>query len=181
MSNTLTLARPYAKAIFEHARDNNALEQWSGVLRFLTSIIGNKTAASWLQSPNTSADMATQFLTGLVKEKFPGVGTDMENTVNLLTQNKRLPTIPGVFELFEAYRKDYEKTLDVEVVSFTEWSNQQLDTLKAKLKNRFKRDIQIQVKINPDLLGGAIIRAGDTVIDGSLRTKLNKLRATLAA
>lgn len=181
MSNTLTLARPYAKAVFEHAREKNALEQWSGVLQFLTSIIENKTASSWLQSPNTSGEMSTQFLTGLVKEKFASVGADVENTINLLTQNKRLTAIPGIFELFETYRKDYEKTLDVEVLSFTDWSKKQLDTLKEKLKKRFDRDIQIQVKIDQDLLGGAIIRAGDTVIDGSLRTKLNKLRATLAA
>lgn len=181
MSNTLTLARPYAKAVFEHAREKKALEQWSSVLRFLTAIIGNKTASSWLLSPNTSFEMATQFLTGAVKEQFADIGADVENTIVLLAQNKRLLTIPGIFELFEIYRKDHEKTLDVEVWSFSDWSQKQLDTLKEKLKKRFDRDIQIQVKIDQDLLGGAIIRAGDTVIDGSLRTKLNKLRATLAA
>lgn len=181
MSKTLTLARPYAKAIFEHAREKKALKHWSVLLGFLAAILENKTASSWLQSPNTSAEMAAQFLLDLVKNRLSAVDNDVVNTIHLLTENKRLMSIPGIFELFEMYRKDYERTLDVEVLSFTDWSKKQLDILKEKLKKRFDRDIHIQVKIDPNLLGGAIIRAGDTVIDGSLRTKLNQLRATLAA
>ena len=103
------------------------------------------------------------------------------NLITLLATNKRLMLLPEIKALYEVYRAEQEKTLVVDVVSYSHFSAAQQQELIAALSKRLQRQVSLNVRIDPALLGGAVIQAGDLVIDGSVRGKLNKLTTDLAA
>ena len=180
MSNYVTIARPYAKAIFEHARAGEKLKEWSMVLSYLSLVVSETNAIEFLTNPATLPEQKTAFLEALIPKTFdqselPAV----TNFITLLANNKRLFTLPAVSCLFDLMRAEEEKTLNVDVISFSPLTEGQETALIKKLKQRLKREIALNVSINQALLGGAIIQAGDLVIDGSVRGELNKLRAYL--
>jgi F-type H+-transporting ATPase subunit delta len=180
MSDSTTIARPYAKAIFEYALGENILAEWSAHLRNLVLAVLTPEAEKFVTNPATTVDQHIKLLQAVVGTKS-NEDKPINNVIALLATNKRLMLVPEIYALYEVHRAEQEKTLDVNVFSYSELSSAQQQRLIESLSQRLKRKVSLKIGIDPSLLGGAIIRAGDLVIDGSVRGKLNKLRIDLAA
>ena len=183
MSESITIARPYAKAIFAHALAAKKLAKWSALLRDLAQVVLDPQAIHFFSNPASSSEQKSRLLLTVCRHEQAEHDDQkaMENLVVLLSENKRLLLLPDICALYELLRAEQEKTLTVEVTSFSELTEQQKNKLIQSLSDRLQRQISLDVTINKSILGGAIIRAGDLVIDGSVQGKLNKLRSNLAA
>lgn len=180
MSDSTTIARPYAKAIFEYALAEKELAQWSVHLLTLAHVVLTPDAAQFIENPASTVEQHIELLQEIVNS-----GTNQNESINnliaLLAANKRLMLLPEISALYEVHRAEQEKTLDVEVSSYSNLSKTQQERLVESLSQRLQRKVSLNISIDPSLLGGAVIRAGDLVIDGSVRGKLNKLSTGLAA
>jgi len=176
MAERATIARPYAKAAFDYARGAGAFAAWSQGLKTAAGIVADPRVAGLIKNPQlTAADMA-----GLVAD-VAGDALDqaMRNFVQVLAENHRLLLLPEIAAHYEAERARVENTVDVEIVSAVPLSAAQRDTLSAALAKRLGRSVRMSQSIDPALLGGAVIRAGDMVIDGSLKGRLQRLGTAL--
>jgi F-type H+-transporting ATPase subunit delta len=173
-----TIARPYAKAAFEYARDAKALGSWSQALKSAAEIIADPRVAPLTKSPQwLPAD-----LVGLITDVArPELDAGMQNFIRVLAANHRLLLLPEIFAHYELYRSEVENTVDVEVVSATAMNEAQSEKLKAALSARLKRQVRMHTSVDAALLGGAIVRAGDLVIDGSLKGRLERLATDLTS
>jgi F-type H+-transporting ATPase subunit delta len=173
-----TVARPYAKAAFEHARGSNMLAQWSQGLRTAAEIVTDSRVALLTKSPEWSAaDLA-----GLIGDVGGAkLDANMQNFVRVLAENRRLQLLPDIAAHYEALRSAVENTVDVEVISAVALDAAQAEKLKQALSTRLKRQVRMHNSIDSALLGGALIRAGDLVIDGSLKGRLERLATDLAS
>jgi F-type H+-transporting ATPase subunit delta len=176
MAELATLARPYANALFDVAKSEQALEPWSRMLAYLAAVAGADKVRQLLDSPDLPNEVKAQRLIDLCGEEL---SDRAKNTVRLLAQNKRLGIIGEIREQFEVRKAEEEKILEVEVISAYELTNEQSDKLRDALRRKFDREVNLTGRVDPNVLGGAIIRAGDTVIDGSIRGRLDKLAETL--
>lgn len=178
MADTATIARPYARAAFDYARGGNALAAWGDVLKAASAALGDERVAALVGNPHVrSADLVT-FLLDLI-----GASTDahVRNFVHLLADNGRLELLPQIAEQYESLRADVENTVDVVVTSAMPLTAEQSANLTAALAKRLKRTVRLQQEIDPKLIGGAIVRAGDFVVDGSLRGRVERLGTAVAA
>ena len=176
MAERATIARPYAKAAFEYAREANAFAGWSQGLKLAGQIAADPRVAALTKSPLlTAADLA-----GVIID-VAGAALDvgMQNFVRVLAENHRLLLLPEIATHYEELRAAVENTLDVEVISAVTLSDAQADKLKQALSTRLKRTVRMQNSVDSTLLGGAIVRAGDLVIDGSLKGRLERLATDL--
>lgn len=181
MSNTTTIARPYAKAIFEYALAVQKLAQWSEILQTLAAVVLDEKMSQFIANPVVTAEQQIELLMSLFAKVGVNEKAAIQNLVVLLTGNKRLMLLPDIKVLFDSLRAEQEKTLQVEVYSFSELSSAQQAKLISSLSHRLQRQVTLDLRIDKSLLGGAVVHAGDLVIDGSVRGKLNKLRTDLAA
>lgn len=176
MSSLTTLARPYAKAAFELARTENNLARWDELLGAVATVAAEKSMAEWLESPQSSPVKAVEIISGVL-------GSDPDarflGFLNVLASNDRLSLSAEIARLFGLLRQEAEKRLKVRVVSAVTLADDQVERIKAALAKRFDRDITLQNDVDPEVLGGAIIYAGDQVIDGSLVGRLKRLEASL--
>jgi F-type H+-transporting ATPase subunit delta len=181
MAEAATIARPYAKAAFMSARDTKSLPAWSEALQKSSGLVADSRIADLLTNPKMSVDQVVSMFAGL---GGAGAGNSIDahwqNFVRLLAQNKRLAVLPDITAQFEMLRAQYENELDVQIASAVAMSDAQKMKLAAALKKRFKRDIRMSMSIDPALLGGAVIRAGDLVIDGSMNGRLQRLASELS-
>jgi F-type H+-transporting ATPase subunit delta len=174
MSQALTLARPYARAAFSLARDAGDLGLWSDALAFAARIAADPQVAALLGNPKlTDADAVTLL-------SPDGADGNFGNLLALLADNRRLALLPEIAGLYEELRAEAEHVLKAKVTSATEMLAGELDTIKVALRKRFGREVEIESAVDASLIGGAVIDAGDVVIDGSLRGKLSRLQAALA-
>ncbi|HBI21929.1 MAG TPA: F0F1 ATP synthase subunit delta [Legionella sp.] len=182
MSDNVTIARPYAKAIFNHALANKNLAHWSVVLQTLSQAVLDPNASQFICNPGSAPQLQTQLLlTVLETSNLTDDTSSTESLVRLLTANKRLLLLPTICAQFEMLRAEQEKTLTVQVSTFAALPDEQQQSLTQSLSQRLQRHVVLEVNIDPSLLGGAVIHAGDLVIDGSVRGKLTKLGTELAA
>lgn len=176
MSEALTLARPYARAAFEVARGQQALEAWSSALAFAAAVAEDPSVAAMRNDPRVEDAV-------LVGMHLPA-GTPADGAfAHLLTQmaeHARLALLPQVAELFDAFKREAEAVLKVTVTSAQALDAGEVDKLKTALKRRYQRDIELESAVDAGLIGGAIIDAGGEVIDGSARGRLTQLASTLA-
>lgn len=176
MINTQTLARPYAKAAFEFASNAGRIDAWSGMLSLAAVAVEVPYVAELLKNPRLTSESKVRTLVQLF-------GSDIDeafrNYVTTLGDNDRLDVLPTIRELFEDLKAEAEKTLDVEVQTAYELTPAQLQTLAAALSKRLDRTVNPQQVVNPALIGGVVIRAGDVVVDGSVRGKLSQLAESL--
>ncbi|MDP3560344.1 MAG: F0F1 ATP synthase subunit delta [Legionellaceae bacterium] len=176
MSNANVIARPYAKAVFESAVQTKMLPSWAENLKRLALAVSDKAVVTFIQSPETTEEQCVQLFMAL----FPGKENQhVLALVQLLGEHNRFLVIPDIYVQFEALRAEHEKTLSVQVLSYMELENAEQEALKKALSARLSRTIILDITIDPSLLGGVIIQAGDFVMDGSVRGKLEKLRTTL--
>lgn len=178
MAELSTLARPYAKAAFESAVAAAALPRWSAMLDLLAALAQEPRVVGLLESPSRTSSSKADQLLALCGDALDAQGA---NFVRTLAENRRLALLPQIREQFDRLKANLEKTVDVDVVAATEMESAQLDKLAEALKSRLQRDVKITVSVDQSLLGGAVIRAGDTVIDGSVRGRLAKLAEAMQA
>lgn len=174
MSQALTLARPYARAAFGLARDAGAFAGWSAALGFAARVAADPQAAALLAHPALGRDDAVALLAA---EGAPQAANDF---LALLADNRRLALLPEIAGLYEELRAEAEHVVKAKVTSASALPAAELDGIKAALKKRFGREVEVEAAVDESLIGGAVIAAGDTVIDGSLRGKLSRLQSALA-
>lgn len=172
MSQLTTLARPYARAAFETAIADGNLNAWSAALGLLSALLQDATVGSYLSNPSRNTGEQAQALIDLCDSNLDAKA---RNFVLVLAANKRLKLLPEIAALFEELKADHEKSVDVEVISAFAMDQGAESNLAAALKKRLQRDVKLNVSVDRALIGGMIVRAGDLVIDGSVRGRLNKL------
>ncbi len=178
MAERATIARPYAKAAFEYARDANATAAWSGGLKAAAEIVADERVTALTKSPQCSAADLGDLIAGVAGASL---SAPMQNFVRLLAENHRLLLLPEISAHYEELRSDVENTVDVEVISAVVLNAEQRDKLAQALSARLKRKVRMQNSVDAALLGGAVVRAGDLVIDGSLQGRLQRLATDLTS
>ncbi len=176
MSQLTTLARPYARAAFETAIADGSLKTWSSALGLLAALSQDSRVAGYLSDPSHNTGEQAQALIDLCGNELDAKA---QNFVLVLAANKRLVLLPEISALFDELKADYEKTVDVEVISAFGMDQSAESSLVAALKKRLQRDVKLNVTVDRALIGGMIVRAGDLVIDGSVRGRLNKLAESI--
>jgi F-type H+-transporting ATPase subunit delta len=183
MADNNTVARPYAQAVFELANDAGNLGPWSESLDIAGQLLADRALVEYLGNPEFNNDQRLEFLTGLFKKAgaklLAGGDAKGTNFLKLLLENRRIAVLPEIAEHFEALRAKVENTVDAVVTSATKLSKKQVGEIVAALKARLGCDVKVETEIDENLIGGAVIRAGDVVIDGSLRARLEGLATAL--
>ncbi len=183
MADNNTIARPYAQAVFEIANESGDLATWSAALGIAGQLLADGQVDDYLSDPAFSDEQRLEFLTGLFAKAGTKIlgGTDTKGTnfLKLLLEYGRVSVLPEMAAHFEALKADAEKVVDVIVTSAAALNKKQVDTISKSLRKRLGRDVKIETKIDENLIGGAVIRAGDVVIDGSLRARLEGLANAL--
>lgn len=177
MSSLTTLARPYAKAAFGLARGGKALAEWDQLLSGAAAAVSEPSMAALIETPHVGSNQVVAILLEVLGKPETG---NFGNFISVLGSNGRLSLLPEIAVLFQRLREDAEQRLSVRVVSAIALDEGQSERLKKALGARFEREIDMHQEIDAAVLGGAVIYAGDQVIDGSLRGRLQKLQASLA-
>ncbi len=183
MADNNTVARPYAQAVFDLAKEAGDLDSWADSLAVAGLLLADSALVEYLGNPEFNDEQRLEFLTGLFKKAdatlLAGGDNKGTNFLRLLLENRRLAVLPEIAEHFEALKAKVENTVDAVVTSATEISKSQVDDIAAALKKRLGCDVKVETEIDESLIGGAVIRAGDVVIDGSLRARLEGLATAL--
>ena len=175
MSELTTIARPYAKAAFDFAVEKGALDQWSHMLTFATEVTKNEDMAELLTG-SASAEKLAEIFVAVCGEQFDEYG---QNLLKVMAENGRLMALPEVCKEFLVLKQEHEKMMDVEVISASDLSKEQLANISSKLEQRLERKVNLNCSVDETLLGGVIIRAGDLVIDNSTRGQIDRLSDAL--
>jgi len=176
MAEPTTVARPYAEAAFSLARDQNALPVWSEMLRFTTTIVADPRVTSALENPRLSTQDKEALLLSIAGERVTGDG---RRFLRVLVEADRIALMPQIRELFDLLKDEAENVAKAKIESAFPLSPEQTAELTAALEKRFGKKIEATVTVNPELIGGARITVGDAVLDGSVQTKLDSMRAQL--
>jgi len=175
MAENVTLARPYARAAFELARDAGQLAEWSAALGDMATTAEHEMLKPLLNDPGISPGQVSEIIVAAC-----GLGDGpMSNFVRLLAEGRRLGALVEIAVQFEAHRSEQEKTIDVEVTAASELDEAQQQRLAKALQKRLGRSVRLHVSLDESLLGGAVVKAGDLVIDGSVRTRLSQLAQSI--
>jgi F-type H+-transporting ATPase subunit delta len=175
MSELTNVARPYAKAAFDFAVEQNALAAWADMLFFAAEVAKNPVVAERLQS-NSAAEAQAAFFIQVCGEQLNSHG---QNLIKVMAENQRLAALPAVLAGYLLLKAEYEKEATVDVVSATVLSTAQQEKLIAALSKRLARKVKLNCSVDPAVVGGMLIKAGDMVIDGSVRGKLDRLATAL--
>jgi F-type H+-transporting ATPase subunit delta len=170
MAEKVTLARPYAKAAFEAARDSKDFARWSEMLAAAAATVADERVVKLLSSPRVQPADLVELIAESSRADEHG-----RNFLNTLAQNRRLAVLPEVAALYEELRADAENIADVHVTSAVQLDEEQRTRLTAALRKRLKREVRLHCAVDASLIGGAVVRAGDFVIDGSLKARLERL------
>jgi len=183
MADNNTIARPYAQAVFELAHQAGELAAWSESLEVARQLLSDGEVFAYLGDPAFNDAQRLDFLTGLFDKGGAKLlaGTDKRGTnfLKLLLEYGRVPVLPEISEHFETLKAEIENVVDVVVTSASPISQGQRETMSKALRERLGREVNLETEIKEDLIGGAVIRAGDVVIDGSLRARLDGLANAL--
>ncbi|CAH1076264.1 F0F1 ATP synthase subunit delta [Candidatus Nitrotoga sp. 1052] len=177
MAEAITVARPYAQAAFEEARELGELKSWSDILQSVAQAVINPEVRAIITSPRIIKSQLVDLMLALSGGKVSEI---QRNFIKLLIEGQRLTLLPEIVMLFEVMRAEAEKNVDVVVTSAFDLSEAQKQKITVALKKRMGREIRLSCETDRKLLGGIIIRAGDKVIDGSARTHLSELANALA-
>lgn len=176
MLEKITIARPYAQAAFEFAREQDDVERWSEMLTLLRAVISNPDMRPLLHDPRVSDEQLYELVAGIAGDVLSEHGS---NFVRVLIRAQRLQYLPEIADLFEASLAAAEGRVDVEVIAAYSLEENQEGAISAAMAKRLGKKISISAAEQEALIGGAIIRAGDSVIDASIRGRLNELKNEL--
>jgi len=183
MADNHTIARPYAQAVFELANESGALGDWSESLAIAGELLDDGRVVEYLSNPAFSDAQRLEFLTGLFGKAGATLlaGRDKRggNFLRLLLEYGRIAVLPEISEHFEALKARVENTVDVTVTSASKLGAEQAQAISTALGKRLGRSIRLETEVDENLIGGAVIKAGDIVIDGSLRARLDGLANAL--
>jgi len=170
------LARPYARAVFELAKSQGEYQKWTDSLSLMAAVVSNDTMAGLLENPQLTRSGAGDLVIRACGEDI----TDGEkNLLNMLAENDRLSELPMIAALYQKFCDEAQGTVEADVISAQPLSDEQKTAIASALKQRLGRDVQLNCSVNEDLVGGAVIRAGDLVIDGSAVEHLRQLSSSL--
>jgi F-type H+-transporting ATPase subunit delta len=178
MADRLTIARPYARAAFEEARKNGGLAPWSDALQAAAIVVKDPRVSGLLDNPRVRPEELAQLVDDIAAR---ALGEHGANFVRTLADNHRLGLLPEIAQLFDTLKDDAEGVADVTVTSAAPLGEAQRGRISAALERRLKRKVRPHFQTDPALIGGAVLRAGDLVIDGSLRTRLERIAYELTA
>jgi len=178
MAESITIARPYAKAAFEAAKDKEALTLWSDMLAYASAIAMDENMSVVLDHPSLTSEQKAQLFTDVCGDKLSAEG---KNFIFVLSEHDRLGLVPDISELYEDFKAQLEQSVDVEVESAFELGKEQQEKLAQALSKKLDRTVNVSSTVNNALIGGAIIRAHDLVIDASVRGKIAKLAEAMNA
>jgi F-type H+-transporting ATPase subunit delta len=178
MAEKATIARPYARAAFGFAREHGRLQDWSGLLAAGAAVVSDGRVAGLLGSPHVSEDELVELV---AEAAGPATGEHGRNFLKALAHNGRLGFLPEIASQYEALRAEVENIVDVELVAAMQVEPAQHERLVQALKGRLGRDVRVHTRIDASLIGGAVVHAGDLVIDGSLKGRLERLSSAMTA
>jgi F-type H+-transporting ATPase subunit delta len=178
MAEKTTVARPYAKAAFQEAKGDKRLGAWSETLRAAATAVRDPRVHELLGNPGVNGEDLAQFVMGVTG---PALDEHGQNFFRTLAENHRLGFLPEISALFDEYKDEEESVVDVTVTSAAPIDAAQQQALSKALERKLKRAVRLHCGTDPTLIGGAVLRAGDTVIDGSLLSRLKRIAFELTA
>ena len=178
MAELLTLARPYAKAAFAYASEQGATDNWSTALNLLSAAVQDEAFSAYLNRPELTPAEQVSILAKILGEDQTAA---LSNFLTLLAENNRLALLPEIQAEYEQLKSQNNNSLEVEIESAFPMDARQEHILAHALEKRFNRTVHVTVNVNPALIAGVVIRAGDQVIDDSALNKLEKMRTRLLA
>lgn len=177
MSDMTPVARPYARAAFELAQARDALQSWDGQLALLAGIAGDPRVRGMLVDPRMDRAAKARLLLDIAEGHL---SDELRNFVQLLAENGRLPVLPAIHHEFITLKAATERRLVARVAAYRKLTQAQEKQILDALTARFGCEVELDCSVDEALLGGAVIRAGDLVIDGSVRGQLDRLAANLS-
>jgi len=175
MSEFVTVARPYAKAAFDFAVEHQSLDRWQSMLAFTAEVTRDKNIQELLAGASAPEHLSATFI-AVCGEQLDQAG---QNLIKVMAENKRLRALPDVLSQFIELRDALEATAEVDVTSASPLSEEQQAKIAAAMEKRLSRKVKLNCKIDKSVLAGVVIRAGDMVIDGSVRSRLVRLADVL--
>jgi F-type H+-transporting ATPase subunit delta len=178
MAERATVARPYARAAFAFAQEQGKVADWAGWLSTASGVVGSEEFERLSRSPGVTNAQLLELVTGI-----SGEGLDVHGRafLSLLAENQRIDFLPEVAAHFAELRTAAENVAEVEIVSASPLDDRQKERLAGALRHRLRRDVRLHCSVDPALIGGAVVRSGDLLIDGSLSGKLARLETELTA
>ncbi|MYD46595.1 MAG: F0F1 ATP synthase subunit delta [Gammaproteobacteria bacterium] len=176
MVEAATLARPYALAAFDIARESDRFDHWSCALEQLAQVTCTAEISEYVSSPVHTAVAKATTVIDLLEDDLT---ESTKRFVRVLAENQRLDLIPEIRATFEELLAEERKTLAVEVTTAVELTPEEIKAFDDALTRKYQREINLTINVDPEIVGGALIRAGDTVLDGTVRGKLEKLQTSL--
>jgi F-type H+-transporting ATPase subunit delta len=175
MSEVITVARPYAKAAFDVAVEHKALDKWLEMLSFAVAVANNDTVQGLLHGSLGTEKLGDLFVQ-ICGDQLNEQG---QNLIKVMAENGRLGVLPAVLAEFVALKSELDKQLDASVCSASPLSDADVAKIQASLEKRYGRTVNLNFSIDPSLMAGLVIKAGDDIIDASIRNKLNRLAEAL--
>ena len=176
MSELTTAARPYARAVFEMAEKSGKLGEWSDLLGFMGSVANNEKVVELLASPKMAKQSGADAFIELADGKL---NDEAKNLVSMLAENNRLSLLPEMSAIYEVLKDEAEGSVEAIVTAAKKLTQGEEKSIADALGKRLGRKVKLKVSVDEALLGGAIIQAGDLVIDGSLKGRLAKMSSTV--
>ena len=177
MADFTTVARPYANAVYKQAAESSALESWGDALEMMAAVVNDASMNEVLDNPQLSSERKGEVLTQILADKL---NDQQKNLIKLMAENGRLKIFPEVAKQYEVYRAEAEGKLDAEVISAYPLSPEQEKAIAESLKKKLGCEISLTTSTDESLIGGVVIKAGDTIIDGSMKSQLETLATTLS-
>jgi len=177
MADFTTTARPYARAVYQQAISTSSVDAWGDALALMAAVAGDAAMGELLDNPQLGGEQKGELLLKVIGDKL---NPQQTNLIKLVAENGRLKTLFEVANQFEVYRAEAEGKIDAEAISAFALSDEQEKSIIATLKAKLGREITLTTSIDESLIGGVIIKAGDTIIDGSMKSQLESLALNLS-
>ncbi len=177
MAELTTIARPYAQAVFKLAREQQALDRWADMLGLAAVVASDAEMSRLIDNPRLTEHQLAELFSEVCGD---GLDAQGRNMIRTLAENRRLKALPEIHRLYLALKSEAEGAIQAELISARPVSEVQKQAILESLKKRFGREVELDCRIDESLVGGAVIRAGDLVIDGSVRGKLARLATALS-
>ncbi|MGH8657120.1 MAG: F0F1 ATP synthase subunit delta [Gammaproteobacteria bacterium] len=172
MIENATIARPYAVAAFALAQERNELGAWSEALEFLAAVVAYPDMRRVISDPRIASARLSELVLAIGGERYAAL---VRNFVKLLVENGRLLLAPDIARLYEAKKAEAQRSVDVEVTSAFALKPEETDKIAQAVTQRLGKTVKLSTRVDRQLIGGAVVRVGDLVIDASLRGRLNQL------
>jgi F-type H+-transporting ATPase subunit delta len=178
MADKSTIARPYARAAFQEAKGGKRLTEWGQALQIGAVAVKDERVENLIGNPQVTPTELSKLISDIAGARLDEMG---RNFVQTLADNRRLAYLPEISKIFDDLKDAEEGVVDVTVTSAAPLDEAQRRTLSEALAKRLKRAVRLHCETDPSLIGGAVLRAGDLVIDGSLRSRLERIAYELTA